>query len=72
MDQLPRFILEAVAFGGMLLVVLYLMAQGSDITNIIPVIALYAFAGYRLMPALQHIYVSLTQSYCWPSSRLYT
>ena len=37
------------------------MAQGSDITNVIPVIALYAFAGYRLMPALQHIYVSLTQ-----------
>ena len=60
-NQLPRFILEAVAFGGMLLVVLYLMAQGSDITNVIPVIALYAFAGYRLMPALQHIYVSLTQ-----------
>ena len=60
-NQLPRFILEAVAFGGMLLVVLYLMAQGSDITTVIPVIALYAFAGYRLMPALQHIYISLTQ-----------
>ncbi len=60
-SQLPRFILEAVAFGGMLLVVIYLMAQGSDITNVIPVIALYAFAGYRLMPALQHIYISLTQ-----------
>ncbi len=60
-NQLPRLILEAIAFGGMLLVVLYLMAQGSDITNVIPVIALYAFAGYRLMPALQHIYISLTQ-----------
>jgi ATP-binding cassette, subfamily B, bacterial PglK len=60
-NQLPRFTLEAVAFGGMLLVVLYLMAQGGDITNVIPIIALYAFAGYRLMPALQHIYISLTQ-----------
>ena len=59
-SQLPRFTLEAVAFGGMLLVVLYLMAQGSDIANVIPVIALYAFAGYRILPALQHIYVSLT------------
>ncbi len=60
-NQVPRFTLEAVAFGGMLLVLLYLMAQGGDITNVIPIIALYAFAGYRLMPALQHIYISLTQ-----------
>ena len=60
-NQLPRFTLEAVAFGGMLLVLLYLMAQGGDISNVIPIIALYAFAGYRLMPALQHIYISLTQ-----------
>lgn len=60
-NLLPRFALEAVAFGGMLLVLLYLMAQGGDISNVIPIIALYAFAGYRLMPALQHIYISLTQ-----------
>jgi len=60
-SHLPRLALEAVAFGGMLLVLLYLMAQGGDITNVIPLIALYAFAGYRLMPALQHIYISLTR-----------
>jgi len=60
-SHLPRLALEAVAFGGMLLLLLYLMAQGGDITNVIPVIALYAFAGYRLMPALQHIYISLTR-----------
>ena len=60
-NQLPRFTLEAVAFGGMLLVLLYLIAQGGDISNVIPIIALYAFAGYRLMPAVQHIYISLTQ-----------
>ncbi len=59
-SQLPRFTLEAVAFGGMLLVVLYLMAQSGDIANVIPIIALYAFAGYRILPALQQIYVSLT------------
>tara|TARA_B100001540_G_C15812265_1_gene645189 strand:+ start:2469 stop:4262 length:1794 start_codon:yes stop_codon:yes gene_type:complete len=60
-SQLPRFTLEAIAFGGMLLVVLYLMLQSGDIANVIPIIALYAFAGYRLMPALQLIYISLTQ-----------
>ena len=60
-SQVPRFALEVIAFGGMLLVVLYLMMQSGDITNVIPIIALYAFAGYRLMPALQLIYVCLTQ-----------
>ena len=45
----------------MLLVVLYLMAQSGSFASALPVIALYAFAGYRLMPALQHIYGAVTQ-----------
>ena len=57
---LPRFLLEVIAFGGMLLVVLYLMAQSGNFVNAVPLKALYAFAGYRLMPALQQIYTSLT------------
>lgn len=59
--QLPRFALEAVAFGGMLLVVLYLMAQNDSFASALPIIVLYAFAGYRLMPALQQIYGAVTQ-----------
>jgi ABC-type bacteriocin/lantibiotic exporter with double-glycine peptidase domain len=60
-SQLPRFLLEAAAFGGLLLVVLYLMAEGESLATTLPVISLYAFAGYRLMPALQQIYGALTQ-----------
>ena len=60
-SQLPRFALEAIAFGGMLLVVLYLMAQSGSFASALPIIALYAFAGYRLMPALQQIYGAVTQ-----------
>lgn len=59
--QLPRFALEGIAFGGMLMVVLNLMAQSGNFASAVPVIALYAFAGYRLMPALQLIYSSVTQ-----------
>jgi ABC-type multidrug transport system fused ATPase/permease subunit len=59
--QLPRFALEAIAFGGMLLVILYLMAQSGSFASALPIIALYAFAGYRLMPALQQIYGAFTQ-----------
>lgn len=60
-SQLPRFALEAIAFGGMMMVVLYLMAQSGDLDSALPIIALYAFAGYRLMPALQQIYSAVTQ-----------
>jgi len=59
--QLPRFALEAIAFGGMLLVILYLMTKSGSFAGALPIIALYAFAGYRLMPALQQIYVAFTQ-----------
>ena len=59
--RLPRFALEAVAFGGMLLVMLYLMTKSGSFAAALPIIALYAFAGYRLMPALQQIYGAFTQ-----------
>ena len=59
--QLPRFALEIIAFGGMLLVILYLMMQNGTFINALPIIALYAFAGYRLLPAIQHIYSAITQ-----------
>ena len=58
--QLPRFILEAIAFGGILLIVLYKMGQTDSFNNALPIISLYVFAGYRLMPALQQIYTSFT------------
>jgi ABC-type bacteriocin/lantibiotic exporter with double-glycine peptidase domain len=59
--QLPRYALEAIAFGGMLLVILYLMAESGSFASALPIIALYAFAGYRLMPALQQLYQAITQ-----------
>tara|TARA_B110000444_G_C18825148_1_gene589902 strand:- start:169 stop:1962 length:1794 start_codon:yes stop_codon:yes gene_type:complete len=57
-SQLPRFILEAVAFGGVLLIILYKMSQTGSFINALPIISLYVFAGYRLMPAVQQIYSS--------------
>lgn len=58
---LPRFILEAIAFGGALLVILYVMINTGNFNNALPILSLYVFAGYRLMPALQQIYMSFTQ-----------
>lgn len=61
LGQVPRFALEAIAFGGIMLIILYLMTQTGSFNNALPIISLYVFAGYRLLPALQQIYVSFTQ-----------
>lgn len=57
-SQLPRYFLEGLAFGGVLILVLYLMLQTGSFNDSLPVISLYVFAGYRLIPALQQIYSS--------------
>ena len=58
---LPRFFLEAIAFGGIILIVLYIIKQTGNFSNALPIISLYVFAGYRLMPAIQQIYSSFTK-----------
>jgi ABC-type multidrug transport system fused ATPase/permease subunit len=60
-SQLPRYGLELIAFGGILLIILHLLSKTGTINNSLPIITLYAFVGYRLMPAIQMIYNSLTQ-----------
>jgi len=49
----PRYLLEVVAFGGIILIAVYLIAVQDSVQQVIPMLGLYAFAGYRLMPALQ-------------------
>jgi len=56
---MPRYLLESMAFGGVVLVMIYLVNQGDSAENILPTVALYAMAGYKLMPALQNIYSSI-------------
>ena len=59
--QLPRFFLEAVGFGGIILLILYMMTKTGNFSSALPLISLYVFAGYRLLPALQILYSSFAQ-----------
>ncbi len=57
--QLPKFALETVAFGGILLVTLAQVASDALTTQaLVPLLGLYAFAGYRLLPAFQQVFAS--------------
>ena len=57
LGEVPRHMLEAVAFGGMLALVLVLLARGDGrLEDVIPVLGLFAFAGVRMFPAMQRVY----------------
>jgi ABC-type multidrug transport system fused ATPase/permease subunit len=60
-SQLPRYALETIAFGGILLIVLYSLKAEREVGHIVPLLSMYAFAGYRLMPALQQLFASFSQ-----------
>lgn len=59
-SAIPRYALETIAFGGVLLIVLYLLRRGERLEGVLPVLGLYAFAAYRLLPALQTVFAGLT------------
>jgi ATP-binding cassette, subfamily B, bacterial PglK len=70
-STIPRFVIEGVAFIGIVFIVLYLLKSGENEQNIIPLISLYAMASYRLMPALQEIFQGITKiKYNFPAMEI--
>jgi ABC-type multidrug transport system fused ATPase/permease subunit len=57
----PRYVVEAVSFGGIILVTLAFSAHGGADGRVVPLLGMFAFAGYRLMPSIQHIFGCLVQ-----------
>lgn len=61
LSELPRYGLEVIAFGGILIIVLYLLVVHEGLGNALPMIALYAFAGYRMLPTLQEVFAGFAK-----------
>jgi ABC-type bacteriocin/lantibiotic exporter with double-glycine peptidase domain len=53
--QLPKYLIESLAFGGILGITLYTFGIKQTMGEIIPVVTLYAVAAYRMLPAFQQI-----------------
>ncbi len=60
MSQVPRYGIESIAFGSMIVLVIYLLATHHDFKDALPLMVLYALTGYRLIPAFQQIFASAT------------
>jgi ATP-binding cassette subfamily C protein len=54
----PRYLIEILAFGGILGIILYMLIKGESVQKILPVLSLYALAGYKLLPALQKAFAA--------------
>ena len=60
--ELPRFLLEAIAFGGLVLMILALLVlQDGRLADILPILGVFGFAVLKMFPAIQQIYHGLTQ-----------
>lgn len=59
--EMPSFAMQGLVYGGMVAVILYLMIRHGNLQDALPVLSLYAFAGYRLMPSLQQLYKQMAE-----------
>lgn len=60
LGALPQHAIEAIAFGGVILLVLFLISSGGSIAQALPLIGLYALAGKQLIPAFQKVFKAVS------------
>lgn len=58
--MMPKYLIELVAFSMLLSLPIYRSWTGGDYRALVPFVALFAYAGYRLLPNLQQVYSSLS------------
>ncbi len=61
LGQIPLSIIETVGYGCLIGLAMILVVSGKDVSHILPILGLYGFAAYRMLPAAQNIYRSISQ-----------
>lgn len=60
--QTPRYLMEFVAFGTLIALILFLFKfYEGNLSNILPILSVYALASFKLLPAFQQIYTYMAQ-----------
>jgi ATP-binding cassette, subfamily B, bacterial PglK len=62
LSTLPRYGLEAIAVGSMVLLAALLAGRDGAFASTLPLLGAYAFAGLRLMPAMQTLFAAVARS----------
>lgn len=61
--ETPRYLIESIAFGGIISFVVVMIARRERVIDFIPLLSLYAFAAYRTIPALNRLFNAVTSVY---------
>ena len=62
LSQVPRYFIELIAFGVVIFLVLVLIElHAGNLGEVLPILAFYALAAFKLLPALQQIYSNISQ-----------
>ena len=56
----PRYIIELLLFGSLLILILYLIKSDVPFTNFLPTLSLFMFASYRILPAFNQIFMNMS------------
>lgn len=56
----PRYLVEPLAFGGLVALVMFYSARGDNLVALLPDFGVMALAGYRLLPAIQLLFGQVT------------
>jgi len=59
LQNYPRLMFELLAVIGLAILVISMLKQGSDMTNIVPTLGLFAAAAFRLMPSVSRVLSSI-------------
>lgn len=55
LNALPKYVIEALAMGSLLAVLVSLLLTGQPVSLIVPIMGTFVFAGYRMMPAFRDL-----------------
>ena len=62
LGSVPRYIMEFIAFGSMITVVLFLIVYyENNLSIVLPILSVYALVGVKLLPAFQSIYTCISK-----------
>lgn len=61
LGQVPLNVIETVGYGCLIGLAMILVVSGKEVSHILPVLGLYGFAAYRMLPAAQNMYRAISQ-----------
>ena len=61
LSQVPLYLVEATGYAGLIAIAVFLAMRGDNLGQVLPVLGLYGFAAYRMLPAAQIIYRSFAR-----------